>query len=219
MVFGRKIVTQPYSAIELGRLVRNFDRCRIIRIDDEGAEADRLRRLADAGPAEAADLPDIYGRRIARAKEALDAQIDTFNAYLGSASISSRILPLMLIGPSVWQDTPLGNFLVYALGLTPFDPWNQLLTVDNPIGTADLGMGYFRAEAEEMLSADFCRRYQIMVDDWDIAEKAYERKRDIAVLTELADICRKYVDADTRQLRKSLAYHLYGSAGVEPQFH
>ena len=219
MAFGRKIVTRPYLESEFGRLVRDFDRTRIIRINDARAEQVRLRQLADAGPAEIENIPTIYGRRVAAAKQALDAQIDTLNQYLKSTSISTRIVPLMIIGPSVWKGTPLSNFLIYSLGFTPFDPWNQILAVDNPIGSADLGMGYFRAEAEEMLAADFCKRYQMMIDDWDLAEKAYERKRDIEILTELAEISRKFIDGDVRQIRRTIAWKLYGGAGVEPRFY
>lgn len=219
VVFGRKIVQRPYLEAEFAGLVRNFDRTRIIRNNDARAEANRLRLLADATPAEIENIPNVYGRRITAAKQALDAQIDTLNQYLKSTSISTRVVPLMIIGPSVWKGTPLSNFLIYSLGLTPFDPWNQILAVDNPIGSADLGMGYFRAEAEEMLAADFCKRYQMMIDDWDLAEKAYERKRDIEVLMEFAEISRKFIDGDARQIRRTVAWKLYGGAGVEPQFY
>lgn len=217
--FGRKQVAEDYSDFEFGRLVHAFDRLRTIRTEDVEAEDERIGYIADARDADAENIPDIYGHKMVAAKGALDDKIAPLNNYLEAVSMSWRIVPQMLIGPSVWKGTPLGNFLIYSLGLSPFDPWNQLLTVNHPIGSVDLEMAPFQPEAEEQLSADFCRRYQLVINDWDVAEKAYAKRRDIAILADVAEASRTFIDGDTRHIRKIMAWNCYRRIGAEPRFY
>jgi hypothetical protein len=217
--FGRKVVQQGYSEKDFRRLVSDFERLRTVRPANPSDEARRIKQVADAIGPELDALPEIYGRRMAEAKQSLDRHLAPLNNYLESVSMSWRVVHFLVIGPSVWDNTPLGKVLIYGLGLTPFDPWNQILTVNHPIGMADLGMAYFEPRAEEQFSADFQARYQGLVDDWSLAESIYEKKRDLGVLIEMADLCRLFIDNDTKSARRLLAWNLYGRAKAEPTFY
>ena len=206
-VFGRKSAQKEFSVPEFGRLIREFDAMRTIPIRDRSAEATRIRRILCAPDIEA--VADEYGQQIAASKAKLDTQLAIINDYLRSVGMSPTVVPFMLVPPSVWTEHPVGNQLMYGLGLSPFDPWNQILVSAHPVSAIDLDMGVSDERKTEMLTADFAARYGELVSQWAPVEASADLSKDPGQLVVLAEQQRRQIDREAREDRKMIAWHLF----------
>lgn len=206
-VFGRKSSPTEFSSREFGRLIREFDTKRTIAIRDRASEAERLGGILSAPDVTA--VADEYGRQIAASKARLDGQLAPINGYLKSVGMSPTVVPFMLIPPSIWTEHAVGKQLMYGLGLSPFDPWNQILVSSHPAFAIDLDMSVAIADKAEMLSPDFAARYGELVDKWAPVEASADLSKDPSDLVILAEQQRRQIDSEAREGRKMIAWHLF----------
>lgn len=201
-------VTPEFVPHEFRDIVAKFGESRFEEIETPIETRARLTLLVRATPAEAASLPDLYNQRIRHAEQRLQRLVEPVGRYLANAGISWSVAPSLLLGPAVWNSGSLGNVLIYGLGLTPHDPWNQVLMVDNPVASIDLEMPCYSKAVQEKFAEDIQRHYLPMAEEFTRLNELADQAGDdasIAQLSEHAVAIRRSLMKDMTEARAYIA--------------
>jgi hypothetical protein len=196
---------ERFSGPEFARLVEEFGRLRTTEAQTPKEDSLRLKFLLEAVDEQPQAIPVIYGARLREAKDRLDRHLQPIGAYLESVGMTWRICPEFVVGGPIWTESQLSNFLIYALGLSPHDPWNIILTVSNPVASIDLNMPMFRKAIQDEFAARLEAEYAPLDARWNEIEADARRTKDPRDLASLARDIRARLQEDVDQTRRAMA--------------